>query len=112
MPRRRADRGSVGGRPYLRPVLDKRLRTAPYDFAAAARLERALRISHPLAQILARRGLADPDAARAWLAAADVHDASGFAGIDDAVALVLRHARAGARVLVHGDYDVDGVCST
>ena len=29
-----------------------------------------------------------------------------------AVALVLSHVRAGTRVTVHGDYDVDGVCST
>ena len=93
-------------------VLDKRLRTAPYDFAAAARLERDLGISHALAQILARRGLDDPDTARAWLAADEAHDVAGFPGIDEAVALVLPHARAGARVVVHGDYDVDGVCST
>ena len=37
---------------------------------------------------------------------------AAFAGIDAAVALVLSHVRAGTRVTVHGDYDVDGVCST
>jgi single-stranded-DNA-specific exonuclease len=93
-------------------VLEPRLQIAAYPFAAAARLERELGISHVLAQVLARRGLTDPEAARAWLAADVAHDPSGFAGIDDAVALVLRHTRAGARIVVHGDYDVDGVCST
>ena len=37
---------------------------------------------------------------------------AAFAGIDAAVELVLCHVRAGTRVTVHGDYDVDGVCST
>ncbi|HEV2753781.1 MAG TPA: single-stranded-DNA-specific exonuclease RecJ, partial [Solirubrobacteraceae bacterium] len=31
---------------------------------------------------------------------------------EGAVALVLEHVRAGTRITVHGDYDVDGVCST
>jgi len=32
--------------------------------------------------------------------------------MDAAVALILRHVSAGSRITVHGDYDVDGVCST
>ena len=91
---------------------EPRLQIASYGFAAAARLERELGVSHALAQVLVRRGLGDAGAARAWLAGAESHDAAGFAGIDDAIALILRHAGAGARVVVHGDYDVDGVCST
>jgi len=75
-------------------------------------LQSALGCSGPLAQVLVRRGLAEPGAARAWLAAADDHDPALFAGIGTAVALVLRHVVAGSRITVHGDYDVDGVCST
>src|SRR4051794_9804100 len=103
---------SVLGRTYLRPVPEPRLEIRPYPFAAAARLEREVPVSHTLAQVLVRRGLADPSAARAWLRAAEAHDPSAFAGMDDAVALVQRHVRVGSRILVHGDYDVDGVCST
>ncbi len=62
--------------------------------------------------MLVRRGLAEPEAARAFLAAEEVHDPRLFAGMDDAVALILRHVSAGSRITVHGDYDVDGVCST
>src|SRR3954453_24271206 len=36
---------------------------APYDFAAAERLGADLGVSHVLAQVLVRRGLADPAAA-------------------------------------------------
>ena len=91
---------------------ESRLQIAAYAFSAAARLERELGVSHALAQVLVRRGLGDPASARAWLAAEEAHDPSAFAGVDAAVALILRHASAGARVVVHGDYDVDGVCST
>jgi single-stranded-DNA-specific exonuclease len=75
-------------------------------------LQAALGCSGPLAQVLVRRGLAEPDAAHAWLAAEDDHDPALFAGIETAVALVLGHVAAGSRITVHGDYDVDGVCST
>ncbi len=92
--------------------MDVRLDIAPFDVRCALGLQDTLGVSFPIAQILARRGLGDPDAARAWLAAADMHDVAGFAGIDVAVTAILRHARAGTRITIHGDYDVDGVCST
>ncbi len=89
-----------------------RLLLDPCPHAEVLALQAALACSGPLAQVLVRRGLADPDAARAWLAAADDHDPALFAGIDAAVALVLEHVVAGSKITVHGDYDVDGVCST
>ncbi len=92
--------------------MDVRLNIAPLDVRAATALQDALPVSFPLAQILVRRGLADPDAARAWMAAADTHDVAHFTGLDVAVATVLRHTRAATRITIHGDYDVDGVCST
>ncbi len=85
---------------------------APCDVAATLALERDLQISHVLAQVLVRRGLSDPDAARAWLAADEQHDPSQFAGIDEACRVILGHARAGTQITIHGDYDVDGVAST
>jgi single-stranded-DNA-specific exonuclease len=96
--------------PAVRPV--PRLEIAPCPVADVLRLERELGVSHPVAQVLVRRGFADPDAARAWLAADEAHDASAFAGIGDAVALILRHVADRTPITVHGDYDVDGVCST
>ncbi|HEV2820253.1 MAG TPA: single-stranded-DNA-specific exonuclease RecJ, partial [Solirubrobacteraceae bacterium] len=85
---------------------------APCPAAAVACLEREVGVSGPVAQVLARRGLGDPAAAGAWLAADARHAPDAFAGIDGAVALVLEHVRGGTRITVHGDYDVDGVCST
>ncbi|MDQ3630545.1 MAG: DHHA1 domain-containing protein, partial [Actinomycetota bacterium] len=89
-----------------------RLQLASCPHAEVLALQAALGCSGPLAQILVRRGLADPEAARAWLAADDDHDPGLFAGMDTAVELVLRHVAAGSKVTVHGDYDVDGVCAT
>ncbi len=93
-------------------MLTPRLDVPPCDSAAALSLARDLGMSFPVAQVLVRRGITDLDAARAWLAAADEHPASAFRGIDAAIAVLLSHARAGTRITVHGDYDVDGVTST
>ncbi len=76
------------------------------------RLREALEVSDALAQVLVRRGFAQPERARAFLAADEEHPASAFAGIEQAVALVLEHASRAERITIHGDYDVDGVCST
>jgi single-stranded-DNA-specific exonuclease len=93
-------------------VLDPRLDVPPCDSAAALALGRDLGLSFPVAQVLVRRGLADPVAARAWLLAAEEHPASAFGGLDAAIAPLLRHVAAGQRITVHGDYDVDGVTAT
>src|SRR5207247_5905758 len=55
---------------------------------------------------------AAPDTARAFLEAANQRPPAAFDGIDAAVALILGHVRAATRITIHGDYDVDGVCST
>jgi single-stranded-DNA-specific exonuclease len=94
------------------PPAPAQLQIAPCDMNAVFALERELGVSHPLAQVLVRRGLGDADAARAWLAADERHDPSAFAGIDVATALVLDHVRTTGRITIHGDYDVDGVSAT
>ncbi|HEY4280477.1 MAG TPA: single-stranded-DNA-specific exonuclease RecJ [Conexibacter sp.] len=103
--------GSVGPTPADRAP-ERRIELAPADVEAVEALRSALRCSRTLAQVLVRRGYADPAAARAFLAADERHDPSEFAGIDEAVALILRHVDARTRITVHGDYDVDGVAST
>ena len=75
-------------------------------------LSRELGVSRALAQILVRRGFGEPERARAFLAAEEEHPPESFEGIDTAVELVLANLRAGRRITIHGDYDVDGICST
>ncbi|MGA2925360.1 MAG: single-stranded-DNA-specific exonuclease RecJ [Solirubrobacteraceae bacterium] len=89
-----------------------RLEVPTYELPAALTLERELAISHVLAQVLVRRGIVDPHAAREFLDPREAHDPGAFAGIEHAVGLIERHIGAGSRIVVHGDYDVDGVCAT
>src|ERR1700759_5433880 len=77
-----------------------------------ALLRRELGVSGALAQVLVRRGFGDPAAAHAFLAADEEHSPRDFAGIEEAVEAILAHVVGGSRITVHGDYDVDGVCST
>src|SRR5215216_3173529 len=90
--------------------METRFAVTPYDYAAAERLAAALGVSHVLAQVLVRRGLAD--AARAFLAAADTHPLDAFGGLRDAASRILGHVGRRSRITVHGDYDVDGVAAT
>jgi single-stranded-DNA-specific exonuclease len=76
------------------------------------RLERELGVSGPVAQVLVRRGFAEPAGARAFLEASDEHPPSAFAGIEAAVESILTHVDSRELITIHGDYDVDGVCST
>lgn len=77
-----------------------------------AALQARLGVSSALAQVLVRRGMADVDLARAFLAGEESHELSSFGGLVQAAELTWRHVREGNRITIHGDYDVDGVCST
>lgn len=88
--------------------------SAPPDAAAAARLADALAIPATLAQLLVARGHTDAAAAKRFLRPELDHlgDPALLAGMDAAVARLAVAIRAGETILVHGDYDVDGMCST
>jgi single-stranded-DNA-specific exonuclease len=75
-------------------------------------IKHELGVSGAVAQVLVRRGLGEPARARAFLAAEEEYPPAAFAGIGEAVELILEHVKGGERITVHGDYDVDGVCST
>ncbi len=86
--------------------------TEPYDSVAAAALSDALGLGPAAAAILVRRGYGELAAAREFLAADARTEPTDLPGAPAACELVLRHVAAGSRILVFGDYDVDGVCST
>jgi single-stranded-DNA-specific exonuclease len=94
------------------PTPVKRLELPQYRLVEALALERELGIGHALAQILVRRGLGEPDDARAFVEAGEAHDPAAFAGIDRVLEAIRAHISPGRRITVHGDYDVDGVCAT
>jgi single-stranded-DNA-specific exonuclease len=90
----------------------RRFEIAPCPESQVRELALELGVSEALAQVLVRRGFAEPEHARAFLAADGEHPPAAFAGIEAATATIETHVRAGTRITVHGDYDVDGICST
>ncbi|MDQ4018698.1 MAG: DHH family phosphoesterase, partial [Actinomycetota bacterium] len=79
----------------------------------ARALAQALGLSETTASVLVRRGYGDPDAARAFLDAADPgHDPFLLGNVAEACAAIRSALDGGRRICVHGDYDVDGICAT
>ncbi len=74
-------------------------------------LSLALGVSVPFARILCNRGLADVAAARAFLKPDLMHlgDPDGLAGMLEATERLFRAVETRERIVVYGDYDVDGV---
>jgi single-stranded-DNA-specific exonuclease len=81
--------------------------------APAAELARTLHI-HPLtARVLAARGFTDPSEARRFLSPSlhHLHDPLLLAGMREAVARIRVAIAAREKILIYGDYDVDGATS-
>jgi single-stranded-DNA-specific exonuclease len=84
------------------------------DLAAVERLCRDLRLPATLCRLLVQRGFGESDAARGFLRPLPdhIHPPAQLAGIAQAVARLRLAIERGETVLVHGDYDVDGICAT
>jgi single-stranded-DNA-specific exonuclease len=76
-------------------------------------LSSALRIAALAAGILVHRGLRDPAAARRFLQPSldDLHDPLTMRDMPRAVARLREAIRDGQKILIYGDYDVDGTIS-
>src|SRR3954451_7926554 len=83
----------------------------PFSVGSAQELSRELGLSRVAAQIMARRGFETPEDARSFLSASDSHDPTLLNDAAEACRLILSHLERGSRIVVHGDYDVDGVCA-
>ena len=83
------------------------------DFREVDALAAALRIAKPAAQVLAHRGLASADAARRFLRPSfdDLHDPQAMRDMPQAVARLCRAIHGREKILIYGDYDVDGTTS-
>ncbi len=88
-----------------------RWRTA--DASGSERLAASLGIEPVTARILASRGLAEPADAKRFLAPSldDLHDPFLMRGMRGAVDRLLAAIRENERILIYGDYDVDGTTS-
>ncbi|HED66818.1 MAG TPA: single-stranded-DNA-specific exonuclease RecJ [Planctomycetes bacterium] len=84
------------------------------DPAAVRTLVVRERLPEVLAHLLVNRGHDSAEAVRAHLEASpmQLHDPFLFEGMDRATERLARAIRDGETILVHGDYDVDGVTGT
>jgi single-stranded-DNA-specific exonuclease len=84
------------------------------DAAAVDRLQHELHLPPAIARLLACRGFGTPDDAKAYLRPRldHLHEPNCLADMDRAVARLVLALRNNETILVHGDYDVDGICST
>lgn len=93
----------------------KQLRTRPcVDIDHAYHLQHQLGIPLVLARAMVDRGLTDEHKLGAWLVSTvnDLLPVDGLAGIDAFLARVHQARERQERVVVYGDYDVDGVTAT
>lgn len=98
-----------------RPRLTPRWHLAtPLDDALVAALAGALKLPPLVCGLLAGRGHADPEDAKRFLRPRleQLHSPALMLGMDRAVERLVAAIRSGETILVHGDYDVDGICST
>ncbi len=98
----------------LSPRLSKRWVVREPEAERARGLARSLNVSPIVASLLIARGYEDEQSARKFLRPSpdQLHDPSLMLGMTDAVARVLRAIDAGEKILVYGDYDVDGTTGT
>ncbi len=84
------------------------------DSLVVDQLEQDLGLPRPICRLLAIRGYGAPDDAKTFLRPRldQLHAPNSLADLDRAVERLTRALRAGETILVHGDYDVDGMCST
>ena len=86
----------------------------PCDEAVAASLADAARIGLVTARLLQQRGVTTPDAAARFLRPSldHLHDPFALSDMAAAVDRVFAAIARNERVVIHGDYDADGITST
>ncbi|HWT01481.1 MAG TPA: single-stranded-DNA-specific exonuclease RecJ [Pyrinomonadaceae bacterium] len=94
--------------------MTKRWIVREQETEGVARLARALGVSEILARLLVARGYGEEEAARKFLRPShdQLHDPGLMLGMNDAVRRILAAIDAGEKILVYGDYDVDGTTGT
>jgi len=91
----------------------KRFEIGPCAVDDVQQLRDELGVSRVLAETLVRRGWTDPQAVRVLLdSEGSLHDPLALGDAAQAIPLIQAAITARQRIVVHGDYDADGVCAT
>lgn len=103
---------------YLRTrtsrIMKKRWRIRPHDPQRIEALRRAIDVPAFVAQLLIARGLQDPGTARSFLDArlTGLRDPNELPGVPEAIDVIFRAITDKKRIVIYGDYDVDGMTGT
>jgi len=84
------------------------------DEQKVSRLAEEAQISRLLAKVFISRKMDDPDKVRSFLKPdlSDLHDPFLMDGMDRAVERIIQAVKNSEKILVYGDYDVDGITGT
>src|SRR4051812_45184856 len=95
-------------------MMTTRWRFKPFDRDQIAALSHGAGVSSLVAQILLNRGIFEPEAARLFLQAKlnDLHDPALLPGAAEAADRISLAVKRRKKIVIYGDYDVDGVCGT
>jgi single-stranded-DNA-specific exonuclease len=92
----------------------EKLLLRPVDRQTVARLAAELEISETLARVLVGRGLTTYNECKTFFNPAidDLHDPFCFSDMNKAIDVIVDAIECGKKIVVYGDYDVDGVTGT
>ncbi len=92
----------------------KTWRIIPHDSGLVGKLESLAGVSPVVAQLLAARGVHDPDDVKRFLDCklSSLRDPDDLPGVVEASARVASAVRDKRKIVVYGDYDADGMTST
>ena len=91
-----------------------RWRLKPFDRDAVATLSREASVPPLIAHLLLNRGVTDLRSATIFFdeRLSALHDPESLPGVVDAANRIVAAVRDGRKIVIYGDYDVDGVCGT
>jgi len=94
--------------------MNARWQVKPHDSARIARLAHDAGLPPLIAQMLLNRGIEVAEVASAFLEAklTGLHDPETLPGAVEAAERIVAAVRAQKKIIIYGDYDVDGVCGT
>ena len=94
--------------------MPKRWRIKPHDPDRIADLERSAGIPAVVAQLLICRGIEKPGEVREFLAPklSGLHEPEELPGASEAAERIWAAIREKKRIIIYGDYDVDGISGT
>jgi len=84
------------------------------DCNVVEKISKNLGFSTALARLLVNRGITDPDQARAFLCPSreQFQPPWDMAGMESAVERLLRALQGNEKIVIHGDYDADGIAAS